>query len=631
MRKKNFIKILFIYIISFTWLLFCNISNAYDYKYRNLDISADIKIDWTIDISETFDTYFNTKRHWIIRSIPLNYSVEWKPFHIEIDNINVKQNHFKKSKEDGEILIKIGKNNKYISWRHKYPISYSAYWLIKNFSWMWYAELYWNLVGNDIDTTVDKVRAELALPKSYTWFTNDDFLISVDDKSNTIDWFDWSVDFSQWNKIIITYNKQLKAYQWITLAIKFPNNYFEFNHDRQASLIWDVNSNNEVDHDRQASLIWDVNSNNEVDIINFMSIIFNIIVCLLIPIIAIIIAVKECCKKTTRFNNLKICKKSKIWQYPIIVQYNPPKEITPSEMSFLYFKMAKPNAITCMIYKRAIEGYISISYEKWGFLKSSSITLSQNTENTNNSGEWYEGRCWSSLPRVREIVYSWHNENWTNETAKMIKHAKLPDTQFSKRIIWINESIKKSCESKWWIKKKSIKFNIIRIIIFLCILLSWLWGIYIPFILFFIVARWISVFFNKINLTEEWQKILAEIYWYKYFIDACEVNQIKAFMAQDPNFINKTLPYAAALWLETKLMDIVKPIFEETWWTLTWYNGNLDTLNSAMNSISSSSHEYHETNSYSSSSGFSSWSSFSWWWGSFHSWWWGGGWGSRSW
>ena len=53
---------------------------------------------------------------------------------------------------------------------------------------MGYAELYWNLVGYDFDTNIDKVKAEIILPRTYTWFTADDFLITTDWKSKTIDW-----------------------------------------------------------------------------------------------------------------------------------------------------------------------------------------------------------------------------------------------------------------------------------------------------------------------------------------------------------------------------------------------------------------------------------------------------------
>jgi hypothetical protein len=45
---------------------------------------------------------------------------------------------------------------------------------------MGYSELYWNLVGYDFDTNINKVRAVIYLPKDYTGFSSDDFLITTD-------------------------------------------------------------------------------------------------------------------------------------------------------------------------------------------------------------------------------------------------------------------------------------------------------------------------------------------------------------------------------------------------------------------------------------------------------------------
>ena len=231
--KKFWLFILWLLSLSFAW----NLTRANnEYEYTNLDITANILSDGTINIKEDFTANFFVNKHWIIRDIPLNYSVWWKDFHIEVSNINVDWKKFTTSKNNWNIEIKIWDANRTLIWEQDYPISYSTYGLIRNFSWMWYAELYWNLVGYQFDTNINKVRAELILPKTYTWFTADDFLITTDGTTKTIDWFGWTVDWGRWNKIIITYDKWLSAFQGITLAIKFPNNYFEFDHEKQASL-----------------------------------------------------------------------------------------------------------------------------------------------------------------------------------------------------------------------------------------------------------------------------------------------------------------------------------------------------------------------------------------------------------
>ena len=206
------------------------------------DINADIKIDGTVDVTETFTANFLVNKHGIIRSIPLDYSVQWEYFHVDISDVDVEWKTFVKSEKNWNIVIKIWDADRTVFWEQIYPISYSVYWLIRNFAWMWYNELYWNLVWNDFDTNIDKVRAEIHLPKKYNWFVESDFLITTDWRSNTVDWFEWTVDWSLWDRIIITYDKWLSAYQGITLSIKFPKNYFEFDHDRQVGLLWHVDS-----------------------------------------------------------------------------------------------------------------------------------------------------------------------------------------------------------------------------------------------------------------------------------------------------------------------------------------------------------------------------------------------------
>ena len=223
-------------LLFFVW----NFIHAKDYEFTNLDIKADVKIDGTIDVSEIFTTNFLKKKHWIVRMIPLNYSVDDTDFHIDLDYIRVDWNKFSTYKEDGNFNIKIWDPYLEIKWEKVYPIFYSVYWLIRNFAWMWYHELYWNIVWYDFDTNINHVRAEILLPKKYYWFTEEDFLITTDWNLTKVSDFDWTIDWSAWDKIILTYDKKLKAGEWITLAVKFPKDYFAFDHDRQASLLWYV-------------------------------------------------------------------------------------------------------------------------------------------------------------------------------------------------------------------------------------------------------------------------------------------------------------------------------------------------------------------------------------------------------
>ena len=419
--KKIWLFILWLCSLFFAW----NFTRASDYEYTNLNITANILNDGTIDVNEDFTANFFVNKHWIIRNIPLNYSVEWKDFHINVSDIYVQWKNFTTSKNNWNIEIKIWDADTTVVWEQSYPISYSAYGLIRNFSWMWYAELYWNLVWYDFDTNINKVRAELILPKTYTWFTADDFLITTDWKSKTIDAFEWSVDWSRWDRIIITYNKWLSAYHWITLAIKFPNNYFTFDHERQINLIWHtwyhISTNSWLNK-------WNT---TRVFLLSFTLFIFIIL-----------------------FKNAKWWNFTLQWKYakkfPIVIQYEPPKWINSAEAGLLLHRQAKARDMLSLIYKRATEWLINLSSEK--------INM------------WLQfTKWWISFNSIDCVVLTKHKDISENAPIYEKKFFNII-TQNKTNIIWKMTNLydklhlsdlEKYGKNQWWIKSYIKRYKLI--------------------------------------------------------------------------------------------------------------------------------------------------------------------------
>ncbi len=604
-------KKIWLFIISlFTLSLTCNFTQAKDYEYTNLDITANILEDGKINVEEIFTANFFVNKHWIIRIIPLNYSVEWKDFHIKVSHIDVEWKKFKTNRTDKEWEIKIWDANSTVIWKQNYPISYSAYGLIRNFSWMWYAELYWNIVGYDFDTNINDVRVELILPKAYTWFTADDFLITTNWKTNTIDWFDWTVDWSQWDRIIINYDKWLPAYQWITLAIKFPNNYFEFNHKAQEKLIWKYN---EFFLTPYVKYIWRYIWTWEIIFIA----VFLIWFIMNIP--------------------TKIKERENVKKYPVIIQYSAPQGMSPSEVWLLYNRCTKPSQIISLIYERAAQWYISFKImDKTWIIKNEDLYSSEEKKNLTRND--YKRTAWNAM---------------FNNASKI----SIPNTHFNQKLQSIEKQLYRyGLKQSWFKYNDESKSNDIekgvrwKILLWFCFLtfFSWVIGrIY----LFFRAIAWIflSCLLMKLDgkpaLSDEWYKLLSEIKWYRNFIKACDENKFKEFLKEDSMFFDKTLPYAVALGLETNFMKKFEPILKESWITSNFsdISGSDISPRRIMKKMSSGIHNQSypskstwSHSSYSSSSWFSSWSSF-WWWSS--SWWggWfssgGGGWwwGWRSW
>jgi len=604
-----------LFILSlFTVILVWNFTQAKDYEYTNLNITANILKDWTIDIKEDFTADFFVSKHGIIRDIPLNYSVGWKDFHIEISNINVRWKNFTTNTNNGNIEIKIWDADRTVIWNQNYPISYSTYGLIRNFSGMGYAELYWNLVSYDFDTNINKVRAELILPKIYTWFTKDDFLITTDWKSKTIDWFEWSVDWSQWDKIIITYNKWLPPHQGITLAIKFPNNYFEFNHKRQAGLTWKI-WYGYTQKNRQSNK----ESNNNGSFYRFMWIF------IFVRVFIVLYKYFSNSKNNKKFNlNEWKLKWPFADQFPIITQYNPPEWLNSAEVWLLLHRQARTKDMLSLIYKRAYEKFINIEH----FVTTSSNIKKGIFKNNIKISKIKDIPC--DYPQYEIKFFNnflVENETIINEDTNLYM-----DLQLS--------NLKKYGIEKWWLKENDIwvLWCFLFAVLFLSFFILPLFGKIgmIIYLLLFSLSCILFMFIwsvaNKLDETIEWAKLISHILWYREFLAKCDENKLRLFLKEDPLYFDKTLPYAIVFGLETEFIRKVKPIMKDLNidttqcdWDFISLSDTISTI-SSIATLSSLSNSSWSSSSYDSDSWWDSWSSFDSWWSDFDSWW-GGGWG----
>ena len=574
----------------------------YEYEYTNLDIRADILVDGTMNVNENFTADFHVNKHGIIRVIPLNYSVLGYPFHIDVSNINVAWNRFSTSRTNWEIEIKIWDADRTVNWIQTYPISYSTYGLIRNFSWEGYAELYWNLVWFDFDTNINNVKAEIYLPKTYTWFSPDDFLISVDWKTTSIYDFQWLVDWKWWNKITITYDRWLSSYQWITLSVKFPNNYFEFDHDRQAKLTGNAK--------RSLSQIFG----------SFLSSIIPIWIVALI----IILRIKKVGSSLGFFQSDKnqIDRKSgKLkWdfakQFPVIVQYEPPKWVNSAEAGLLLHRGAKAKDMLSLVYKRAIEWLIKLSFEEdewWFFKKATKNVIITKIGDINPESPAYEKDFFKALVRGEKNKIS-------------------NDTNLYNRLGL--STLESYWREKWWFtggKNKGWLITVWIIAMFILINIfgdSHPWIAVLAFFGFFALAIFSSAT-AQLKETEEWARLISHVLWYREFLAACDENKLKLFLQQDPLYFDKILPYAVAFGLDTELINKIEPIMKEMNIRSSWYDWDIHDIYYINNTISSSAiNSVAPKASYSSSGWFSGWSSFGWWFSIGWGW---GGWGWRSW
>lgn len=180
-RRRNFLVLTFIFT-----LLFCFPSDAkasrvnnensygyeftyYDYVLDNYDVNIVVNEDNTYMITETIDAYFKIGKHGIYRKIPLKNEVVRQDGTIshnraKVSNISVNED-YTISTENGYRVIKIGDANYTLTGPKSYTISY-LYNLGKDTSEK-YDEFYFDLIGNEWDTTISGITFTITMPKEF--------------------------------------------------------------------------------------------------------------------------------------------------------------------------------------------------------------------------------------------------------------------------------------------------------------------------------------------------------------------------------------------------------------------------------------------------------------------------------
>ena len=133
--------------------------------------------------------------------------------------------------------------------------------------------------------------------------------------------------------------------------------------------------------------------------------------------------------------------------------------------------------------------------------------------------------------------------------------------------------IKKWWVVKWWSSKwLKLLYEFLVALLFVCILLYlteflvgfpkfWLfilWLLFVCVMLWWYVGGW-----AYLRFTDKWAKLASHLIWYSNFIKSCDENKIKLILKDDPLFVDRTLPYATAFWLETQFLNKISPLRTE--------------------------------------------------------------------
>lgn len=210
---------------SFLLISFFTISSLYGqeaFEINKHEIDISISEDGRLSVEESQKVTFREKRRGIIRKIPYKYEVDNRPYSINISNPKVRGHKFSTSKQDGNLVLKIGSANKYIIGSQQYDISYNVTGAIMQYED--HDEFYWNIVGFDRDAVTKEANFSIKFPRAW-----EDSITQFRAFAGTQGSEDADINLNYLNgKLSGATVLPLRAREGITIAVSIPKGLVEF-------------------------------------------------------------------------------------------------------------------------------------------------------------------------------------------------------------------------------------------------------------------------------------------------------------------------------------------------------------------------------------------------------------------
>lgn len=304
------------FIIIFAFLFFTSISSqvkATDpgYHITNYNIIMKVNENNTFDITEAISVDFSERKHGIIRNIPIINNVKRldgtsSTIRARITDISVNEDYVV-SNSGKYKAIRIGKENETVKNEKRYIIKYK-YDLGKD-PLKESDEFYFNLIGAEWDTSIDKVTFSIQMPKEF----DESKLGFSKGKIGSIDRA--GINFKVvGNTIIGSCDTKLKSNNALTVRLTLPEDYFQ--------------------------------GENIIILNNLQTI--GVVICISFVLIAFL--------AWFIFGRDKIVVDT--------VEFNAPGKLNPLELSFIYEGKVKKEAIISLLIYLAHKGYLKI--EEYG-------------------------------------------------------------------------------------------------------------------------------------------------------------------------------------------------------------------------------------------------------------------------
>jgi uncharacterized membrane protein YgcG len=154
-------------VLSFLAALAC----AQAFVVKNFDANISLREDGVVDVIEKIDVHFNEERHGIFRFIPTSLpNANGSTRAVFVSSISTGDDPSKISSEGPNLKIRLGDPDKTFDagTDHTYEIRYSVKnainWFDEADSWKPYAELYWNVTGEQWETYIEHATVLVSFP-----------------------------------------------------------------------------------------------------------------------------------------------------------------------------------------------------------------------------------------------------------------------------------------------------------------------------------------------------------------------------------------------------------------------------------------------------------------------------------
>jgi uncharacterized membrane protein len=544
-------------LVSFLlFALVINCAKAQEYfTIKQYDVAIKVNKDASLDVTENIHVFFTEPRHGIIRLIPYKYALQSLPAatekanrqlesggyaHTILQDINVDDWRYDVSSEGDYKSIKIGSADKLVDGDQQYIIHYRLLNAINFFND--HSELYFNVIGDKWQTTIDSVNFSVelydALAATPAFFVATGPVGSTENNTQT-QWSD--------NKIFNGHTTtQLNNNEGVTIGIVFPKDFLIQQNYNLKGIAW-----------------------------------------LFLPVVFFIMM-------------LMVWRKYGKDEKPTVqTEYYPPENVSPSVSGYIIDDKLDRRDLTALIPYWGAGGYLEVHEAQtsslFGLLKNKEYTFvklkplpesAMVFEKTLFNGIFAGGDS-VELSSLKDKLYT-----------TMSKAKKELEQEIKKDDYYIKSSTAIGC---WFMV---LAIGLFACGIYALINAEGTWWRGIAFIAAGIIVIVFAALMRK--KTKKGTALYQKLLGFKEFIRSVEKDRLREFLKQDENYFDKVLPYAivfdvADTWKDKlKDLDIPPPRwYVGNYATFTMFN----FMNSLDNSMNEMSRTFYSAPSSSGSSG----------------------------